>query len=45
MVGVDSDGAGTKKWDVLAGFVNLSGYVQASELVAITSGEIDESCV
>ena len=45
VVCVDSDGAGTKKWDVLAGFVNLTEYVKSSELVAITSGEIDEICV
>lgn len=45
IVCVDSDGAGTKKWDVLAGFVDLSGYVQASEMVAITSTEINEICV
>lgn len=45
IVCVDSDGAGTKKWDVLAGFVNLSGYVQASEMVAITPAEINEICV
>lgn len=51
VVAVDSDG---KKWDVLSGFVDLSGYattgslasyVQSSELVAITSTEIDEICV
>ena len=45
VVCVDSDGAGTKKWDVLAGFVNLSEYVRTTDLVAITSGEIDEICV
>ena len=45
VVCVDSDGAGTKKWDVLAGFVDLSGYVQASEMVAITPTEINEICV
>ena len=45
IVCVDSDGEGTKKWDVLAGFVNLTEYVKGSELVAITSGEIDEICV
>lgn len=45
IVCVDSDGEGTKKWDVLAGFVNLTEYVKSSELVAITSGEIDEICV
>ena len=45
VVCVDSDGAGTKKWDVLAGFVNLAEYVKATDLVAITSGEIDEICV
>lgn len=45
IVCVDSDGAGTKKWDVLAGFVDLSGYVQASAMVAITTTEINEICV
>ena len=45
VVCVDSDGAGTKKWDVLAGFVDLSGYVKASEMVAITPSEINEICV
>ena len=34
-----------KKWDVLAGSVDLSGYVKASEMVAITSTEINEICV
>ena len=34
-----------KKWDVLAGSVDLSAYVKSSELVAITSVEIDEICV
>ena len=45
IVCVDSDGAGTKKWDVLAGFVNLTEYVKGAELVAITSAEINEICV
>ena len=36
---------GEKKWDVLAGSVDLSGYVQASEMVAITPTEINEICV
>ena len=36
---------GEKKWDVLAGSVDLSGYVQKSEMVAITNVEIDEICV
>ena len=34
-----------KKWDVLAGSVDLSAYVKSSELVAITETEIDEICV
>lgn len=29
-------------WDVLAGTVDLSGYVEESDLVEITTGEIDE---
>lgn len=35
----------TKKWDVLAGSVDLSAYVKSSEMVAITETEIDEICV
>lgn len=31
----------TYKYDVLSGFVDLSGYVQESDLVAITNAEID----
>lgn len=38
-------GSGTKKWDVLAGFVDLSGYVAKTDMVAITETEIDEICV
>lgn len=34
-----------KKWDVLAGSVDLSAYIKSSEMVAITDGEIDEICV
>lgn len=34
-----------KKWDVLAGSVDLSAYVKSSELVAITTTEIDDICV
>lgn len=30
-----------QKWDVLAGMVDLSGYVQSSDLVAVTNAEID----
>ena len=45
IVCVDSDGAGTKKWDVLAGFVNLTEYVKGTDLVAITDGDINEICV
>ena len=36
---------GEKKWDVLAGSVDLSAYIQKTELVAITETEIDEICV
>ena len=39
------DVSGTKKWDVLAGFVDLSSYTQDSDFVAITNGEIDDICV
>ena len=35
----------TKKWDVLAGSVDLSAYIKSSEMVAITETEIDEICV
>ena len=35
----------TKKWDVLAGSVDLSAYVKSSELIAITSEEINQICV
>ena len=34
-----------KKWDVLAGSVDLSAYIKSSEMVAITDTEIDEICV
>jgi len=37
---IDS-GSGVYKYDVLSGFVDLSGYVQSSDLVAITNAEID----
>ena len=30
-----------QKWDVLAGMVDLSGYVQSSELETVTTGDID----
>lgn len=36
---------GEKKWDVLAGSVDLSAYIKSSEMVAITDIEIDEICV
>ena len=36
---------GEKKWDVLAGSVDLSAYIKSSEMVAITETEIDEICV
>lgn len=32
----------TYKYDVLSGFVDLSNYVQTSDLIAITNSEIDE---
>ena len=38
-------GSGTKKWDVLAGFVDLAGYVAKTDMVAITDTEINEICV
>ena len=33
-----------KKWDVLSGMVDLSGYVESSDLVAVTDEEIAEIC-
>lgn len=36
---------GEKKWDVLAGSIDTSGFVLKTDLVAITDGEIDEICV
>ena len=38
-------GEGAKKWDVLAGFVDLAGYVAKTDMVAITDTEINEICV
>ena len=38
-------GSGAKKWDVLAGFVDLAGYVAKTDMVAITDTEINEICV
>ena len=38
-------GSGSKKWDVLAGFVDLAGYVAKTDMVAITDTEINEICV
>ena len=38
-------GSGSKKWDILAGFVDLSGYVAKTDMVAITETEIDDICV
>lgn len=32
------------KFDVMAGFVDLSGYVETTDLVAITNAEIDIIC-
>lgn len=34
-------GSNTYKYDVLAGFIDLSGYVLNSDLIAITNSEID----
>ena len=39
------DVSGLKKWDVLAGSIDLSAYIKSSEMVAITETEIDEICV
>ena len=35
---------GLKKWDVLAGSIDTSGFVLKTDLVAITETEIDEIC-
>lgn len=32
-------------WDVFSGFIDLSGYILASDMVAITNAEIDVICV
>lgn len=32
------------KWDIMAGFVDLSGYVESSSLLALTDAEIDTIC-
>ena len=34
-----------KKWDVLAGSVDLSAYIKSSEMISITEIEINEICV
>ena len=39
VVCINSDGV--KLWDVLSGFIDLSGYQKTSDLVAITNTEID----
>lgn len=36
--------SGTYKWDVLAGTVDLSGYAKTSDIVAITTEEINSIC-
>ena len=33
---------GTRKWDVLAGFVDMSNYMGKDDLSAITEAELDE---
>ena len=43
VVAVESGDSGTQYlFDVLAGFVDLSGYLKKTDLVAITNMEIDE---
>lgn len=32
------------KWDIMAGFVDLSGYIESSDLLALTDTEIDTIC-
>lgn len=41
IVDVGSSGSPSYKYDVLSGIVDLSGYVQASDLVPITSTELE----
>lgn len=38
-------GSGSKKWDVLTGFVDLSKYVADSDMVAISDEDINDICV
>ncbi len=42
---VVESGSGTYKWDVLAGFVDLSGYASNDDVVALTTAEIQAICV
>ena len=44
-VAVVSVPGGTYKFDVLPGFVDLSGYMLTSDLEAISNGELDKICV
>lgn len=36
---------GSYKLDVMAGFVDMSGYLQVTDMVPITNAELDEICV
>lgn len=39
------ESGGKYYWDVFPGFIDLSGYIQVNDLVAITNAEIDAICV
>ena len=43
-VAVVEAGSGTYKWDVLAGFVDLSGYASTDDVETLTTAEIQAIC-
>lgn len=45
VVGIQDGGVTKYYFDVLAGFVDLSGYLEITDMVAITNSEIDEIAV
>lgn len=42
IVCIDTDDAGTYKWDVLAGFIDLSGYETTSDVTAKLAQKVDK---
>lgn len=42
IVCIDTDDAGTYKWDVLAGFIDLSGYETTSDVIAKLAQKVDK---